>query len=312
MAAFEELAEALRAAGVRRIEGRLIGHEGLFSGERRGDDWSWGDLVWGYGAEVSALSFNDNVASVTVRPGEHEGDPVLLEASPRSSYYSVACTAVTTSAGAKRDLTLVRDPGSNRIRITGTLPIGETWEGRVALEDPARYAATVFGEVLAAKGIVVAGGVDTTSEPMPGAVRVLAAHDSPPMSEIVKVVNKVSQNLHTEMLLRLLGAKSRAKGAWPTGHEAVQAFLGRLGVATDWGRCRTPPACRAPTSSPRTGWRACSRGWSGIATRLPSATACPWPAWTARSRTGSRGRRRRAGSRPRRARSATSTRSADT
>ena len=59
-AAFEELADALRAAGVRRIEGRLVGHEGLFSGDRRGEDWAWGDLVWCYGAEVSALSFNDN------------------------------------------------------------------------------------------------------------------------------------------------------------------------------------------------------------------------------------------------------------
>lgn len=57
---FEEMADALRAAGVRRIEGRIVGHEGLFAGERRGNDWGWEDLVWSYGAEVSALSFNDN------------------------------------------------------------------------------------------------------------------------------------------------------------------------------------------------------------------------------------------------------------
>ena len=44
------------------IEGRLVGHEGAFTGERRGSDWTWEDLVWSYGAEVSALSFNDNAA----------------------------------------------------------------------------------------------------------------------------------------------------------------------------------------------------------------------------------------------------------
>ena len=45
-AALEELADALQQAGVRRIEGRLVGHEGLFQGERRGEDWAWSDLVW--------------------------------------------------------------------------------------------------------------------------------------------------------------------------------------------------------------------------------------------------------------------------
>ncbi|HSD66674.1 MAG TPA: D-alanyl-D-alanine carboxypeptidase, partial [Vicinamibacteria bacterium] len=58
-AAFEEMADALVAAGVRRVEGRLVGHEGAFTGERRGSDWGWEDLAWGYGAEVSALSFAD-------------------------------------------------------------------------------------------------------------------------------------------------------------------------------------------------------------------------------------------------------------
>ncbi len=235
LAVFEELAEALRAAGVRRIEGRVVGHEGAFTGDRRGSDWGWEDLTWSYGAEVSALSFNDNTVELKLLPGERALDPVLLEMSPRSSYYSVVSTALTTSAGAKRDLTLVRDPGSNRIRITGVLPIGETWEGRVALEDPARYAATVFAEVLEAKGIRVTGPVATSSDSLALESRVLAAHESPTFSEMLKVVNKESQNLHAEMLLRLLGQRTSGEGSVAAGHEAVQAFLARLGVAADWG-----------------------------------------------------------------------------
>jgi len=233
VAPFEELAEALRAAGIRRIEGRVIGHEGAFTGDRRGSDWGWEDLTWSYGAEVSALSFNDNTVELRLAPGEGAPDPVLLEASPRSSYYSVASTAATTPAGTKRDLTLVRDPGTNRIRIMGTLPIGETWEGRVALEDPARYAATVFVEVLEAKGIRVTGPAATSSDAMPLESRVLAAHESPTLAEMLKVVNKESQNLHAEMLLRLLGQRTRGEGSVPAGHEAALAFLARLGVAAD-------------------------------------------------------------------------------
>ena len=82
-AAFEEMADALVAAGVRRVEGRVIGHEGAFTGDRRGADWEWEDLAWGYGTEVSALSFADNLVEVTLKPGERVGDPAVLETEPR-------------------------------------------------------------------------------------------------------------------------------------------------------------------------------------------------------------------------------------
>ena len=230
-AAFEDLADALKAQGVRRIEGRLIGHEGLFKGDRRGDDWAWGDLVWWFGAEVSALGFNDNSADLKVTPGERVGDPVLVERNPVSSYYRVISTATTSPASMASDLRVDRPLGANVIRIAGTYPLGlKPWENSVALEDPARYAATVFAEVLAAKGIVVAGGVDTSSDAMPGGLRVLAAHDGAPLSEVLKAVNKPSQNLHAEMLLRLLGARLRGEGNVETGQAVVEDFLVRSGV----------------------------------------------------------------------------------
>jgi D-alanyl-D-alanine carboxypeptidase/D-alanyl-D-alanine-endopeptidase (penicillin-binding protein 4) len=233
-AIFEEMAESLRQAGVRRIEGRVIGHEGLFRGERRGDDWSWGDLVWGYGAEVSALSFNDNVASLTVTPGEREGDPIMVDRVPASTYYQVVSTAVTSARGGPRELVLQRDFGANVIRLSGAVAAGSPPQTlNVAIEDPARYAATVFAEALAGKGIVVTGGVDTSAQPLPPGARVLAAHDSPPMGEIVKVVNKVSQNLHTEMLLRLLGAQVKGDGSVEGGRAAADDFLRRVGVAPE-------------------------------------------------------------------------------
>jgi D-alanyl-D-alanine carboxypeptidase/D-alanyl-D-alanine-endopeptidase (penicillin-binding protein 4) len=231
-AGFEELAEALKAAGVRRIEGRLVGHEGLFTGERRGTDWAWGDLVWRYGAEVSALSFSDNAAILTVSPGERAGDPVMVDRFPETAYYRVVSTATTSSSGGGSDLVLERDFGTSVIRLGGTVPLGgDPEELGVALEDPARYAATVFTEVLESKGIRVLGGVATSSDPLPPGVRVLAGHDSPPLSEILKGINKPSQNLHTEMLLRLLGARVKGAGTVEAGHAAVMEFLRRVGVS---------------------------------------------------------------------------------
>lgn len=231
--ALEDLADALRAAGVRRVEGRLVGHEGAFSGERRGSDWTWEDLVWSYGAEASALSFNDNRALLRLRPGARPGDPALLEQEPASRQYRVTSTTTTSAAGSKSEPVLDQ-PAPNVFRLSGVIAAGDRpWEGEVAIADPARYAASAFAVALQAKGIEVAGEVATSSDPLPEGTRVLAFRDSPPLGELLKVVNKESQNLHAEILLRLTGLKAKGQGTAEAGSEAVREFLTRSGVASD-------------------------------------------------------------------------------
>lgn len=234
---FEEMADALRAAGVARIEGRIVGHEGLFTGERRGNDWGWEDLAWSYGAEVSALSFNDNSVGLKVAPGEQPTDPAVLELVPPSSYYRVASTVTTAPPGSKTELQLTRGAGTSLIRLSGSIAVGEEpWQGWAALEDPARFAATAFLEVLEARGVRVKDGVATSSAPLPAGLRELAAHESPPMAELVRSVNKESRNLQAEALLRLLGARLTGEGSVAAGRIAVGEFLRRLGVTTEaWG-----------------------------------------------------------------------------
>lgn len=236
LAPFEEMADALRAAGVRRIEGRLVGHEGAFAGERRGSDWGWEDLVWSYGAEVSALSFNDNAARLRLLPGERPGDPALLEAEPWSRHYAVASAATTAPAGTKAELVLTQ-PAPNQFRISGLIAQGDKpWEGTVALSDPARYAARVFTDVLETRGIRAMGGDAAEAGPLPPGLRVLAARESPPLSELLKVVNKESQNLHAEILLRLLGQRAAGSGTVEAGQAAALEFLRRLRIpAGSWG-----------------------------------------------------------------------------
>ena len=240
--AFEAMAEGLAAVGVRRIEGRLIGHEGAFVGDRRGSSWTWEDLAWGYGAEISALSFADNLVEARLQPGERVGDPALLTLAPDAGCLNVASGVTTTDArvgaagtpggngGDTNELTLSREPGSNDVRLTGRLPLGGEWKERLAVADPASCTAAVFASVLEGRGVRVTGGVATSRDPLPGGARVLAAYDGPPMAEIVKVVNTESQNLHAEMLLRLVGLKLAGEGSATAGHEAVRGVLKRLGV----------------------------------------------------------------------------------
>jgi len=154
-AIFEDMAEALRQQGVRRIEGRVIGQEGLFSGDRRGDDWSWGDLVWGYGAEVSALSFNDNCVLVRVWPRQKSG-LVRVETVPPVHIFQVTNSAVTTNSRRHNHRTVQRR--EDRLIVTGTIgrdsgPL-EVW---VTVHDPVRYFGMAMVGALAEEGIEVQG-----------------------------------------------------------------------------------------------------------------------------------------------------------
>ena len=249
-AAFEAMAEALVAAGVKRVEGRLVGHEGAFTGDRRGASWTWEDLAWGYGTEISALSYADNSVEATLAPGERLGDPAVLGLTPDSGCLNVVSTVTTIEARPGSDeLTLLREPGSNDVRLTGRLPLGGAWDGRLAVADPAACTAAVFASVLEARGIQVASGVATSHAPLPEGARVLAAYDGLPMAEMIKVTNKESQNLHAEMLLRLLGLKQKGEGSAEGGSAAALALRRRASMSpSPAGRSRTAPACRAPTS----------------------------------------------------------------
>jgi D-alanyl-D-alanine carboxypeptidase/D-alanyl-D-alanine-endopeptidase (penicillin-binding protein 4) len=89
------------------------------------------------------------------------------------------------------------------------------------------------GEVLERRGIRVAGPVATSRDPLPAGTRALASHEGPPLADVLKAVNKPSQNLHAEMLLRLVGTKAKGEGSVAAGHAAEGDFLRRLGVQPD-------------------------------------------------------------------------------
>jgi PBP4 family serine-type D-alanyl-D-alanine carboxypeptidase len=169
---------------------------------------------------------------LSAAPGERAGDPARVERSPASRYYRVASTVMTSATGQPEQMVLERDLGSMVFRLSGSVPMGgPAWEGSVAIEDPALFAATVFAEVLLSRGIQVAGEVATGAQPLPAGMRVLAAHESPPLALMLQAINKPSQNLHAEMMLRLLGARVKGRGTAQQGLEAVDDFLRRARVS---------------------------------------------------------------------------------
>ena len=255
------LAEQVEQTGVRTVEGNVIGDDSFFLDEPYATSWAWDDLQWSYGAPISALTFNENTVELTVTadPNSNGGaTPVATLAAwdPDVDYYTLDSAMTPAAKGDTAHPGLERRPGNRMVRAWGTVP-PEGFHVGLAIEDPAEFAAAAFKIALRSRGVVVNGGPASRhkftngtgdfdaerSQPLQlkpsGLVtvaapfenrRVLAAHTSVPVAEDVKVINKVSQNLHAELLLRLLGKVHGADGSFAQGERVVRQFLVSAGI----------------------------------------------------------------------------------
>src|SRR5258707_12896350 len=156
--ALAELADALVAKGVKEISGDVVGDDRYFPGERYPSGWEIDDMVWQYGAAISAIVVDDNTVTLTLTPGERAGDPVLSAMAPATPDFTVENDVVTSAAEVKADLTLTREPGTNLVVVRGTLPAKTAPRKLVlALHEPALHAAAVLQKLLTDRGVKITG-----------------------------------------------------------------------------------------------------------------------------------------------------------
>ncbi len=220
-----ELADALFARGVREITGDVVADDSYFPPHRYPSGWEIDDMVWQYGAPISALAVNDNTTTLTLTPGAAAGEPVTASIEPWTQDFVLQNDAVTSPAGIKPELVLAREPGARLVAVRGTMPAGGAPRKLVlAIEKPAEHAAALLKRMLEDRGIKVGGCARVTHAPEAGAgaATVLAEHASVPLADALRPVNKMSLNLHTEMLLR---AAARQKGLWSKPQELADLVM---------------------------------------------------------------------------------------
>jgi D-alanyl-D-alanine carboxypeptidase/D-alanyl-D-alanine-endopeptidase (penicillin-binding protein 4) len=244
--AIEQLADQIKAAGVKTITGNLVGDDSYFAGDKLGIGWEWDDLQFYYGAEVSALTINDNVLTYVVTPGRRVGEAPTIKVKPQTRFPVILNRAKTSASGQTR-IGVYRQLDTNVVEFFGSIPRGaKDFEVNIAVHDPALLAATLLKEALARRGIRVQGrithldAVARVTKPFDaGKHTELAFVESQPLSTLLKVINKPSQNLHTELLLRQLGGPhgvseldnyGRPKPTLERAVKAREAFLQRAGV----------------------------------------------------------------------------------
>ena len=196
LAPLRDLARQLKDRGVKHIAGRILGDDSQQQFDPVPNGWSAGDGLFEYGAPVSALSFNDNIFELRV-------DATGITLNPAVEYFALL-NEIHNTPGDPRRIRISRQPGSHTVTLSGNLPPGaKQYANELAVEDPALYAAVAFRQVLREEGIRVDGiaAARHLGPSNPEQVE-LARRDSPPLEQLLQVVDKVSQNLHAELMLR--------------------------------------------------------------------------------------------------------------
>jgi D-alanyl-D-alanine carboxypeptidase/D-alanyl-D-alanine-endopeptidase (penicillin-binding protein 4) len=224
--ALRALARQLSDAGLRIIDGRIIGDDDLFDDRGLGDGWSIDNLPYGYSAPVTALEYNEGSVDLVIRAGASAGDPVAIQVWPEGSQLDIDNKLTTVGENGTGMLTLQRLPGSSRVVVQGQIPAKTAPFARTAsVDNPTDFFVRAFRAALVAESIQVGGAAvdidELSPKPNEAGARVLAVRQSPMLSDLAASMMKVSQNQYAEMLLKTIGK--------PAARDALRG----LGVADD-------------------------------------------------------------------------------
>jgi len=243
---FRDFARQLLAEGIHTVSGDVVGDGTYFHGPTRRPSWNPRDLDSWFAAPVSALTFNENVVTLRVRSGAPGTRPSVVTM-PAGAELPLVNTSLSVGGSPRTPLMLVRRDPDGQIELSGEMRTGAAEVWRVlTVSDPAAYAASVFRHVLEEEGVRVVGGarshpMDATSavtrsnviapafqrdDPPP--LRTLAVHYSPPVAELVHVVNKRSHNLYAELLLFAVGRIVGEDGSFAGGSRVLTDYLVRV------------------------------------------------------------------------------------
>ena len=231
---FRAWAEQLKAQGIRRITGHIIGDDNVFDDEGLGAGWMWDDLDTPYSAAIGALQLNEDATRLTITPGGHEGTPAVVASGTQGSGLTLRNNVVTTAPGTSTGVLLRRLAGSNVLEASGTIPLGSaTLERPVAVDNPTLYFVAELKKDLVANGIDVAGDVVDIDALVP-APRVqdgvpIVSYRSPPLSVLADRLMKISQNQYAETLLKTLGAQD-GSASFAAGLRVMRSVLEAWGV----------------------------------------------------------------------------------
>jgi len=242
----QEMVDKLKAMGVRRINGNIVGDDTWFDNQGLAPGWAWDDEQYYDCSQPSGLNVNENLVEVFVRPGAKVGDAAVVEVKPANTYLPVVNQCVTGAKGSPFTADATRIHGANTIRTYGSVPLDskrDTPVESLSMNEPTLFVCSIFKQLLEQSGVKVRGGIMRGAKPQQAVL--IAAHVSPPLSEVNRILLKPSDNFMAECLLKTLGKVVKGQGSFAAGIEvekewlkSIGADLGQIHIADSSGQSR--------------------------------------------------------------------------
>jgi len=230
--------EAVRGAGITRIEGRVIGDDAAFGTQILADSWAWNDLGNYYAAGPSALTFLNNQFHARFRTTTAPGTIAeFLGTRPKLPGIAFVNEMKVGAAGSGDQGYIYGQPFGTEFYLRGTVPAGGgEFEIKGSLPDPAFFCARSFHEHLIAQGIPVSGVATThrrlqmEKAAIDGARQSILVQQSEPLETLIVLTNHKSVNLRAEAIHRAMGMAKKSAGTTAAASEVVKEFWAGHGL----------------------------------------------------------------------------------
>ncbi len=230
---FNDWADSLSAYGIDEITGNIIGDDNAFDDVGLGKGWAWDYESYWFAAQSSAISFNDNCIDLTITYDKKTSLPVV-SIQPQTKYVVIINNVIPVSKDSSSNIDVYRERGTNVVTVFGTLRSDDSVKTFVTVNNPTQYAMVILKDCLQRKGIKIQGfpmDVDDISTPLNySSMKKLCTTYSPPLKEIIKVINKNSQNFFAEQLLKTIGLEKEGLGTVANGVKAESRLFKDMGI----------------------------------------------------------------------------------
>ena len=229
----ETIVGKLRRLGLREVKGDIVIDDSYFESKRLGDGWSVDDVQWFYAAPTGAVSLNENIVTVVVRPSRKVGAQTIVDIIPQCDLISLTNNAMTGGPRTSNSLKFQRQVGKNEITVSGSLPVRHKQVVQfMTVHDPGLYMGEILRTSLNRGGIRVAGSV--VRKRIKNDLKLILRTRSKPLEKLVFWLNKTSDNFYAEQLVKTIGAVAAGDGSWDGGLKVVCKFLKDKRIASTY------------------------------------------------------------------------------
>lgn len=230
---FDDWVSKLDSLGIKSIKGNIIGDDNYFDDTYYPSGWAWDDMKYSYSAQVGALNIFNNSITAKITSGDKRNEITKIKLVPNSDFVRIVNNVKTGSESGVNEVSFERDAVTNFFEFFGSMPFDplkkDTISEEIAIDNPTLYFLSNFSDHLRHFNIRFKGALididDWNETPVYFKINQVFDKQSVSLEEIIEFVNRKSNNLTAEILLKTIGKENGGDGSFSSGVKLVEKYI---------------------------------------------------------------------------------------